>query len=77
MAPSVTGSQRATYASDAGLGAKFLMKIVKNDSMKSDPPQIYGWRVFMLAFSACFGGMLFGMDIGTIGGVLVLPEFVK
>lgn len=77
MAPSVTESQRATYATDAGFGAKFLMKIVKNDSMKSDPPQIYGWRVFMLACSACFGGMLFGMDIGTIGGVLVLPEFIK
>jgi hypothetical protein len=77
MAPSVTESQRATYATDAGLGAKFLMKIVKNDSMKSDPPQIYGWRVFMLACSACFGGMLFGMDIGTIGGVLVLPKFIE
>ena len=77
MAPSVTESQRATYATDAGFGAKFLMKIVKNDSMKSDPPQIYGWRVFMLACSACFGGMLFGMDIGTIGGVLVLPKFIE
>ncbi|KAF2270887.1 general substrate transporter [Lojkania enalia] len=60
---------------NAGLAARFLYKIVKNDSMKQDPPEIYGWRVFMLAFSACFGGMLFGMDIGTIGGVLVLPEF--
>ena len=77
MAPSVTESQRVTYATDAGFGAKFLMKIVKNDSMKSDPPQIYGWRVFMLACSACFGGMLFGMDIGTIGGVLVLPKFIE
>jgi hypothetical protein len=77
MAPATTDAQRATYASDAGLGAKFLMKIVKNDSMKSDPPQIYGWRVFMLACSACFGGMLFGMDIGTIGGVLVLPKFIE
>ncbi|KAF2792329.1 general substrate transporter [Melanomma pulvis-pyrius CBS 109.77] len=71
-----TEAQRATYAADAGLGAKFLFKIVKNDSMKEDPPQIYGWRVFMLACSACFGGMLFGMDIGTIGGVLILKEFI-
>lgn len=71
-----TDAQRATYAAEAGLGAKFLFKIVKNDSMKEDPPQIYGWRVFMLACSACFGGMLFGMDIGTIGGVLILKEFI-
>jgi hypothetical protein len=59
----------------AGLGARFLSHIVKNESMRSDPPQIYGWRVFALACSACFGGMLFGMDIGTIGGVMILPAF--
>ena len=71
-----TEAQRAAYASEASFGAKFLFKIVKNEAMKSDPPQIYGWRVFMLACSACFGGMLFGMDIGTIGGVLELPAFI-
>lgn len=49
--------------------------IVKNDSIKSDPHQIYGWRAFAMAGSACFGGMLFGFDIGTIGGVLELEEF--
>ncbi|KAM0154571.1 hypothetical protein ACHAPG_006421 [Botrytis cinerea] len=61
----------------AGLGQRFLMKIVKNESMKTDPPEIYGWRVFFLACSACFGGMLFGWDIGTIGGVIVMPSFTK
>jgi hypothetical protein len=45
--------------------------------MPTDPPEIYGWRAFVLALSACFGGMLFGFDIGTIGGVLTLPEFMK
>ncbi|KAK6597094.1 quinate permease [Botrytis cinerea] len=60
-----------------GLGQRFLMKIVKNESMKTDPPEIYGWRVFFLACSACFGGMLFGWDIGTIGGVIVMPSFTK
>ncbi|KAM3073397.1 hypothetical protein ACMFMG_004703 [Clarireedia jacksonii] len=58
-----------------GLGVKILQKIVKNESMKTDPPEIYGWRVFFLAASACFGGMLFGWDIGTIGGVIVMPAF--
>jgi MFS family permease len=26
---------------------------------------------------ACFGGMLFGIETGTIGGVLTLPAFIK
>lgn len=45
------------------------------DTFHLDPPEIYGWRAFVLALSACFGGMLFGMDIGTIGGVLTMPAF--
>lgn len=44
--------------------------------MKAEPPEVYGWRVFMLACSTCFGGMLLGMDIGAIGGVLTLPAFI-
>ncbi|KAH0370491.1 general substrate transporter, partial [Aureobasidium melanogenum] len=52
-----------------------LQKIVKNDAMNEDPPEIYGWKVYFLAFSACFGGMLFGVDSGIIGGVLTLPAF--
>ncbi|KAJ5834369.1 General substrate transporter [Penicillium robsamsonii] len=54
-----------------------LKKIVHNEAMKNDPKEIYGWRVFMLACSACFGGMLFGMDSGIIGGVLTMPGFKK
>ncbi|KAF2007305.1 general substrate transporter [Amniculicola lignicola CBS 123094] len=65
------------YTSQAGPGARFLYKVIHNDAIKADPPQIYGWRAFMMAFSACFGGMLFGFDIGTIGGVLTLPAFMK
>ncbi|KAF2876924.1 general substrate transporter [Massariosphaeria phaeospora] len=68
--------QSTAATAQAGLGARFLYKVIKNDSMKQDPFQIYGWRAFMMAFSACFGGMLFGMDIGTIGGVLTLPPFM-
>ncbi|TKX18396.1 sugar transporter-like protein 44 [Elsinoe australis] len=54
-----------------------LQKIVKNDAMKSDPAEIYGWRVFALTASACFGGATFGIDIGIIGGVLTLPTFQR
>lgn len=62
-----------------GLGARFLYRIVKNEAMKAGPPEIYGWRVFMLACFACFacfGGILFGIDIRTTGGVLMLPASI-
>lgn len=55
---------------------KILQKIVHNDSMHTDPPEIYGWRVYLLAASACFGAMSFGWDSSVIGGVIVLPPFV-
>ncbi|KAI1819873.1 MFS sugar transporter-like protein [Xylaria intraflava] len=53
-----------------------LRKIVKNDAMKTDPKEIYGWRVFLLACSACFGAMSFGWDSGVIGGVITLQPFI-
>ncbi|KAH6873463.1 general substrate transporter [Thelonectria olida] len=49
-----------------------LRTIVRNDAMRDDPEEIYGWRVFALVFSACFGGMLFGWETGAIGGVLAM-----
>lgn len=51
---------------------KVLRAIIRNDAMKEDPEEIYGWRVFALVFSACFGGMLFGWETGAIGGVLAM-----
>lgn len=39
-----------------------LQRVVKNDAMKSDPPEIYGWRVFALACS---------------GKILILPLTVS
>lgn len=32
--------------------ASFLQKVVKNEAMKEDPPEIYGWRAYALACSA-------------------------
>ncbi|KAI9049562.1 hypothetical protein LZ554_006589 [Drepanopeziza brunnea f. sp. 'monogermtubi'] len=52
-----------------------LQKVVRNEAMETDPPEIYGWRIFLLAFSACFGGMLFGWDVGSIGGIIVMEAF--
>ncbi|KFY31838.1 hypothetical protein V493_00751 [Pseudogymnoascus sp. VKM F-4281 (FW-2241)] len=53
----------------------FLQMIIRNDAMKTDPLEIYGWRVYTLACCASFGALLFGMDSGTIGGVLTMPTF--
>ncbi|KAH9894702.1 general substrate transporter [Xylariomycetidae sp. FL2044] len=56
--------------------ASLLKKIVKNEAMQNDPVEIYGWRVYLLACSACFGAMSFGWDSGVIGGVINLPPFI-
>ncbi|KAI0020807.1 general substrate transporter [Xylariomycetidae sp. FL0641] len=53
-----------------------LKKIVRNESMVNDPKEIYGWRVYLLACSACFGAMSFGWDSGVIGGVITLKPFL-
>ncbi|KAI1864068.1 uncharacterized protein JN550_009088 [Neoarthrinium moseri] len=61
-----------------------LRKIVKNDAMRSDPPEIYGWRVYVLAASVrpplpsslqrkltYFGQACFGaMSFGWDSGVI-------
>ncbi|KAL4760789.1 sugar porter family MFS transporter [Aspergillus foveolatus] len=52
-----------------------LSKLVHNEAMRTDPREIYGWRVYALACSACFGGMLFGVETGIIGGVLTMDTF--
>jgi hypothetical protein len=37
------------------LSSKLLQKIVRNEAMASDPPEIYGWRVYLLACSvSCY-----------------------
>ncbi|KAF9872575.1 MFS quinate transporter [Colletotrichum karsti] len=56
---------------------RLLKKIVKNDAMQTDPAEIYGWRVFALAASACFGAMSFGWDSSVIGGVVVMKPFMN
>lgn len=56
---------------------KVLRTIIRNESMKLDPDEIYGWRVFALVFAACFGGMLFGWDTGAISGVLAMEGTKK
>ncbi|KAK3904560.1 general substrate transporter [Staphylotrichum tortipilum] len=59
------------------LSTRILQKIVRNEAMASDPSEIYGWRVYLLACSACFGAMSFGWDSSVIGGVIVLKPFIK
>ncbi|CAK7217260.1 hypothetical protein SCUCBS95973_003087 [Sporothrix curviconia] len=59
------------------LGFSFVHHVVRNEAARLDPPEIYNWRVFALAAAACFGGTLFGMDTGIIGGVLTMPDFKR
>lgn len=55
--------------------ASLLKYIVKNDAMQTDPHEVYNWRVYLLAGSACFGAMSFGWDSGVIGGVIEMSPF--
>ncbi|PFH55738.1 hypothetical protein XA68_17695 [Ophiocordyceps unilateralis] len=51
---------------------KLLRLTIRNEAMRHDPVEIYGWRVFALVFASCFGGMLFGWETGAIGGILAM-----
>ncbi|TDZ14524.1 putative quinate permease [Colletotrichum orbiculare MAFF 240422] len=54
-----------------------LQKIVRNEATRSDPPEIYNARVILISFVACGGALLFGMDMGIIGGVLTMDWFKR
>lgn len=69
--------RRAAHIKTPSTPMQLLQKIIRNEAMKQDPPEIYGWRVFLIAATVCLGGILFGVDTGTMGGVLVLPTFKK
>lgn len=60
-----------------GLLYAILHTVVRNKAMREDPSEVYGWRVFALACSAGFGGMLYGWDIGSIGGILSMTGAEK
>ncbi|KAJ3522552.1 hypothetical protein NM208_g12806 [Fusarium decemcellulare] len=53
----------------------FLQKFIHNDAIKSDPPEIYNLRTVVVSLIACGGALLFGMDMGVIGGVLTMDTF--
>ncbi|RGP66753.1 mfs quinate transporter [Fusarium sporotrichioides] len=53
----------------------FLQKFVRNDATKNDPPEIYNVRTVVVSLIACGGALLFGMDMGVMGGVLTMPTF--
>ncbi|KAL2670770.1 hypothetical protein Neosp_014572 [[Neocosmospora] mangrovei] len=53
----------------------FLQKFVRNDAIKTDPPEIYNLRTVVVSLIACGGALLFGMDMGVMGGVLTMDTF--
>ncbi|KAI1625636.1 MFS transporter [Exophiala viscosa] len=54
-----------------------LRRIVRNDAIRVDPPEVYNWRVLALTASACFAGTMFGMDAGIIGGYFTVCHLVE
>ncbi|KAK1635680.1 general substrate transporter [Colletotrichum phormii] len=55
-----------------------LQKIVRNETTRNDPPEIYNARVILVSLVVtCGGALLFGMDMGIIGGVLTMDTFKK
>ncbi|KAI7782157.1 quinate permease [Diaporthe eres] len=44
---------------------------------KSDPSEIFNWRLWYLTTTVAFAGCSYGFDQGNIGGVLTLPSFKK
>ncbi|KAI0975487.1 general substrate transporter [Xylaria arbuscula] len=54
---------------------RLLRLIIRNNAVDSDPPEIYNGRVLLISLVACGGALLFGMDMGVIGGVLALDTF--
>ncbi|KAF7545021.1 hypothetical protein G7Z17_g9503 [Cylindrodendrum hubeiense] len=52
--------------------SNMLHRVVRNDAMRDDPPEIYNWWIMALVCASCFGGMLFGWETGAIGGVLAM-----
>lgn len=41
------------------------------------PKEVYNYRIYILTFLACLGSWMFGYNNGVIGGVLVLPSFMR
>ncbi|KAL7269436.1 hypothetical protein RUND412_007905 [Rhizina undulata] len=50
---------------------------VKKDPSNPSPPEIYNWRIYVLAVCASFGSAMFGYDSAFIGGTLNLPSFER
>lgn len=46
-----------------------------NPEWRSDPREIFNWRIFYLTTTVAFAGCAYGFDQGNIGGVLTLKSF--
>ncbi|KAL7275519.1 hypothetical protein RUND412_001544 [Rhizina undulata] len=42
---------------------------------RETPSQVYGPRLFLTALLACMGALMFGYNLGVIGGCITLPNF--
>ncbi|KAF8053778.1 general substrate transporter, partial [Lyophyllum atratum] len=39
------------------------------------PKEVYNWRIYFTGVCACAGSLVFGYNIGVIGGCIALPSF--
>lgn len=49
--------------------------IPKDEVGVHTPTEIFGWRIYFLAFSAAWASAMFGYDSAFIGGTITLPSF--
>ncbi|OLL24439.1 Quinate permease [Neolecta irregularis DAH-3] len=49
--------------------------LLKTEARRGDPPEIYNSNVYLLVAISTMGGMIFGYDIGSIGGVIEMKSF--
>lgn len=57
------------------MGAGGVGSIWAAPEYKTDPKEIFNFRLFFLAVTLAFAGSSWGFDQGNIGGVLTLPSF--
>lgn len=44
---------------------------------KTDPKQIFNFRLLFLVLTLSWAGCFYGFDTGNIGGIVTLPSFQK
>ena len=52
-----------------------LRRVVRNDAIKVDPPEVYNWRIYAFAIIVSFGVLAYGYDSAFIGTTITRSSF--